>query len=226
MAFEGAQGERKGPKTRHIGRKVFDTPGTSQYITPAEMQDDKAFEPMAEARHSGVVVDLVGEVLQRKGRVCLTISSGSMAPRLEVGDRAEVERFDGDGPKLGELVLLRDPVLGHVIHRLLWRRPLQGGLRLAYTKGDAARYRDRRVTADRVLGKVVRVVRDGSLVVESPLERSWCWMRSVAGMVVQGVLGRWSSRGAAAPESCGAGDGELATPDEMALRRDAPRRRL
>jgi len=224
VALGGPQGERKGPKTRHIGRKVFDTPGTSQYITPAEMQDDKAFEPMADARQTGVVVDLVGEVLQRRGRVSLTISSGSMAPWLRVGDRAEVERFEGDGPRIGDLVLFRDPVLGHVIHRLIWRRPLHGGLRLAYTKGDAAQHRDRRVTVDRVLGRVVRVVRDGSLVVERPLERRLRWARSVAGMVAHGAFGRWSGRVVTRPEL---GDNPRSqAEDEVADRRDAPRRRL
>jgi hypothetical protein len=179
---------------------------------------------MADARHAGVVVDLVGEVLQRKGRVSLTISSGSMAPWLQVGDRAEVERLDGDGPRVGDLVLFRDPVLGHVIHRLIWRRPLHGGLRVAYTKGDAARYRDRRVTVDRVLGRVVRVVRDGSLVVERPLERRWRWACSVAGMVAHGAVGRWSVQAVARPEP--GDDPRSQAEDEVADRRDAPRRRL
>jgi len=158
------------------------------------MQDDKALEPMADTRHSGVVVDLVGEVLQRRGRVSLTITSGSMTPCLQLGDRVEVERIEGDRPGIGELLLFRDPVLGHVIHRLLWRRPLRGGLRVAYTKGDAAKYRDRRVEADRVLGRVVRVVRGDAVVVERPAERRVRWARSVAGMLGHAAPGWWSKR--------------------------------
>ena len=190
------------------------------------MQDDKAFETMADPRHSGVVVDLVGEVLQRRGRICLTVSSSSMAPRLQVGDRAEVERIEGDGPGIGELVLFRDPVLGHVIHRLLWRRPLRGALCMAYTKGDAAPYRDRQVTADRVLGRVVRVVRDGSLVVERPAERRLRWVRSVAGMVAHGLVSRAGTRESLGEHSPDAGiEGGMAG-DDVASTRGVPRRRL
>jgi len=152
-----------------------------------------------------------------------------MAPRLQVGDRAEVERIDGDGPRIGDLVLFRDPILGHVIHRLLWRRPLHGVLRLAYTKGDAARYRDRRVTADRVLGRVVRVVREGALVAERPRERRWRWARSVAGMVVHGVVGRWrgnpGSDAALGEDVEGARTDDGTAGDDVAPTRDVPRRR-
>ena len=187
------------------------------------MQDDKAFDAMADARHSGVVVDLVAEVLQRRGRVCFTVSSSSMEPRLQVGDRAEVERIDGDNPRIGDLVLFRDPTLGHVIHRLLWRRPLRGGLRVAYTKGDAVRYRDERVTADRVLGRVARVVRQGALVVERPHERRLRWARSIAGMLIHGVVGRW---GGAVGSNAALGDhSEADELDEVTPNRDAPRRR-
>ncbi len=112
----------------------------------------------------------------------------------------EVRRLEPDGPSLGEVVLYRDPVLGHVVHRLLWRWPLVGTPRWAYTKGDAIPFRDRRVEADRLLGKVVRVLGGGGETREGGVERWRRLLRSIVAMVLH-RLGR--ARGRTEPVEAG-----------------------
>ncbi|MGD8374967.1 MAG: S24/S26 family peptidase [Acidobacteriota bacterium] len=122
-------------------------------------------------------LDLVGEALLQRGMVRFEVTSSSMEPGIRVGDRVEVRARP---PGIGEVALYRDPVLGHVVHRVLWRWPLVGTLRWAYTKGDAIPHRDRRIGGDQLLGTVVRVLRTGA----RPRARRWgAWMVSIAGLM-------------------------------------------
>ena len=148
---------------------------------------------MSDSGRRRLVVDLVGEVLLQRGSVCFTVTSASMEPVIRVGDRVEVRRLIAGGPTLGEVVLYRDPVLGHVIHRVLWRWPLRGAPRSVYTKGDAIPHRDPRVDGDQVLGTVVRVMRQGGTDAEAGgLARWGRLLRSLGGMA-RHRLGRGSA---------------------------------
>lgn len=138
---------------------------------------------MADALHRGVIIDLVGEVLHRKGNVHFTVTSPSMEPAIQVGDQAEVGRVPDRGPRLGEVILYHEPVLGHIVHRVVWRWPLRGDARLVYTKGDAAAHRDAAVPRERVLGRVVRVLRGGESLDQDRSPRWRPLLRSVLGMV-------------------------------------------
>jgi hypothetical protein len=154
---------------------------------------------MADTRHSGVVVDLVGEVLDRKGRVGFTVASSSMEPALRIGDRAEVEPLRAGGPGLGEMVLLRDAVLGYVVHRVIWRWPPRGEPVAIYTKGDAAPYRDPKVPRARVIGRVGAVAREGLPVREGGAGRWAAWAVSVTRMAWHAVFGGRAGRAAESP---------------------------
>lgn len=181
---------------------------------------------MADPQHSRVVVDLIGEVLQRRGRVGFTVTSSSMEPRLRVGDRAEVERLQPGGPRVGEMVLFRDPALGHVIHRVLWRWPWRGEPGAVYTKGDAVPFRDARLRPDQLLGRVVNVIRDGRVLVPDGRRRWIAWGGSAAGMVVHGALGRLGVRREARPAGAAAAAGAREPEGGARLSQvDAPRRR-
>lgn len=132
---------------------------------------------MPDIRQRGVNPDLVGEVLLQRGMVRFEVTSSSMEPGIQVGDQVEVKARP---PGIGEVALYRDPVLGHVVHRVLWRWPLVGTPRWAYTKGDAIPHRDRRIGGDQLLGTVVRVLRPGA----GARARRWgAWLASTAGLV-------------------------------------------
>ena len=98
---------------------------------------------MVEEKRLSAVEELVDEALRTKGSVLFTITTASMEPAIRLGDQVEVRRLGPEGPSLGDIVLFRDPVLGLVVHRVLWRwRPL-GRCRKVFTKGDAAPRRGR-----------------------------------------------------------------------------------
>ena len=79
------------------------------------------------------------------------------------------------------------------MHRLLWRWPLVGTPRWAYTKGDAIPFRDRRVLAEQLLGRVVRVLRGGGETREGGVERWRRLLKSIVAMVLH-RLGRERDR--------------------------------
>ena len=135
------------------------------------------------ARPAALIGDLVSEVLSGRGRVCFTVTSSSMEPFIRVEDRVDVRRLGRRRPALGEVVLLRDPSLGHVVHRIIWRWPLWGVPRRIYTKGDAVPYRDPSVPLERILGRVVQVLRGERALGEGRLSRWARLFRSTAALV-------------------------------------------
>ena len=162
---------------------------------------------MPDSGHRGLITDLVGEVLLQRGRVCFTVTSSSMEPGIRVGDRVEVRQLAAGQPALGDVVLYRDPVLGHVLHRVLWRWPLWGVARSVYTKGDAGPYRDRRVDGGQVLGTVERVLRCGGDAEAGGLARRRRLLRSAGAMVLH-RLGRDGGRAAGRPLTSAVADVE------------------
>jgi signal peptidase I len=106
----------------------------------------------------------VREILQdRAGRSVLRVSSGSMKPRLEEGDRIHIERVSPRSLMPGDVVVYASESAGLVVHRLIWRdRPLGRPTRI-YTKGDALDTLDRSVAVERVLGRVVSIDRGRGL---------------------------------------------------------------
>ncbi len=86
-----------------------------------------------------------------------------MAPRLLEGDSIHIEPVRAKRLAPGDVIVFASESAGFVVHRLIWRtRPL-GEPTVVYTKGDALDHLDRRVTLDRVIGRVVGVVRGEEL---------------------------------------------------------------
>ncbi|MGH9868237.1 MAG: S26 family signal peptidase [Candidatus Polarisedimenticolia bacterium] len=132
---------------------------------------------------------LLREVLRTEpGFAFMRVSSGSMSPRLAVGDRIEVKAVAPRSLRPGDVVVFESEAAGLVVHRLIWRdRPLGRPTRI-YTRGDALDRMDRPVLVDRVVGRVVSVTREESRFSPTTLrDRLRCWMMA-AGL----GLRRWS----------------------------------
>lgn len=132
-----------------------------------------------------VVEGLVKTLLEGKeGRATLRVVSGSMRPTLQEGDLIEVDRVPTRALWPGDLVVFQSESAGIVVHRLIWRdNPLGQPMRI-YTKGDALGYLDHAASADRVLGRVGRILRgERSLKPVKMLDRA----RSLARAARHGV---------------------------------------
>lgn len=144
---------------------------------------------MAENKRFRAVKCLVDEALLRKGRVLFTITTSSMEPAIALGDQVEVRTLGAKEPGVGDIVLFRHPVLGLVVHRILWRwRPLGRAVKV-YTKGDASLRRDRGLAAGEILGRVERILRRGAEVASSPRSRMLA-LRSAVSLAAHWLLVR------------------------------------
>lgn len=123
----------------------------------------------------GLIFAMRAEQLERGGTIEGRISSGSMAPLLEPGDRVVVRGLSGRRPAAGDLVLFRSEA-GATIHRVIgWRRV--GGRRLLLERGDA-NPRAAYLEPSACLGRVVAIEKDGArLSVDGPAGRvcRWIW---------------------------------------------------
>jgi len=144
---------------------------------------------MVDDKRLNTVEDLVDEALRRKGHVLFTITTASMEPAIALGDQVEVRTLGSRGPGMGDVVLFRDPVLGLLVHRVLWHWRSPGRATKVFTKGDAALRRDRALGAAEILGRVERVVRGGEPLA-SPRGGRILALRSVMGLVTNRMLGR------------------------------------
>jgi signal peptidase I len=98
------------------------------------------------------------EALRTRGTAVLRVAGGSMGPWIRPGDFVVIRRKRLDELNAGSIVVFaREGRL--VIHRIL-RRGTQGGERVLFTKGDAARRPDEPVRIEELLGEVVSVERE------------------------------------------------------------------
>jgi signal peptidase len=68
------------------------------------------------------------------------IQGTSMEPALLDGDELWVKYLEPAEVKVGDIVVLQDPALGQIAHRLVSVEPLLNGSYLVVTKGDANHY--------------------------------------------------------------------------------------
>lgn len=144
---------------------------------------------MVDDKRLSAVEQLVDQALERKGRVLFTITTASMEPAIALGDQVEVRTLGSRGPGMGDIVLFRDPVLGLLVHRVLWRWWSPGRATKLFTKGDAALRRDRALTAAEILGRVERIVRGGEELAAAPRSRILA-LRSAMALMANRLLGR------------------------------------
>jgi signal peptidase I len=100
----------------------------------------------------------VRAALRTRGTAVLRVAGGSMGPWLRPGDFIVIRRRRWDELNAGCIVVFaRQGQL--VVHRIL-RRGTQGGERVLFTKGDAARHPDGPVHVEELLGEVVFIDRE------------------------------------------------------------------
>lgn len=155
---------------------------------------------MVDRKRVDAVEELVDDALRTRGHVLFTVTTASMEPAIRQGDQVEVRRLGSRRLAVGDIVLFRDPALGLVVHRVLWRWWPIGALRRVYTKGDAAPRGDRGVGAAAVLGRVARVLREGK---EMPM--GWLGRRALALRSALGLLAHRGLRRAGMPGPGGRG---------------------
>jgi hypothetical protein len=129
-------------------------------------------------------VALMREALLCRGRrVVVRVSSDSMQPVLEPGDRIIIEKAEPRQLRWGDIVVYESPLAGLIVHRLVWMvPPLSGaaGARAVYTKGDALPYLDRPVPAEGILGRVVEVRRGSRRRRIRRATTFWSWAATAA----------------------------------------------
>ena len=107
------------------------------------------------------------------------VTSGSMAPLIEVGDSVTVQQISLDELRRGDVVVYEDGGTFRV-HRLL---SIHGELseRLLVTRGDGVFHKDRAWSEGALMGKVVAVEKDGREVdLDTPV---WRMTNQLLGLV-------------------------------------------
>jgi signal peptidase I len=92
----------------------------------------------------------------------VSVSGGSMFPVLLSGDKVLVKKSSLEDLHIGDIVVWLDPVEGLVAHRIV---SIHGSTTppTVTTKGDVSFDPDSPVDLDRVIGKIVAVLRDGQV---------------------------------------------------------------
>lgn len=102
-------------------------------------------------------IDLLDSLFKQGVSVRIRVSGRSMQPFLNGGEIVEIVPLGVRHPRVGDIVLFRDPQGNPLLHRFLWRRLYNKKIHLQ-TKGDACSSCDSPVPIDQVLGYVRRIV--------------------------------------------------------------------
>lgn len=129
-----------------------------------------------------ILWDIATELLQNRNMVRFQAPGVSMSPIIRHRERITVKPCSHKDIRFGDIILYsgfgsQTQQLSHsandqkTVHRLLWRRVVDGELRLI-TKGDNNRLCDPPVSPHQILGKVVEIEKKGGkLRLDSPLGR-------------------------------------------------------
>ena len=135
------------------------------------------------ALSSGSLTELLSAVLAGGRSLRFRARGLSMAPFIKDGDIVTVAPFGSAGPRTGDIAAFLHPATGKVaVHRIVRAEP--GRFLL---KGDNLEESDGAVPAERMLGLVTRVERNGAVVRAAPLggavvarmSRSGCLRKAV-----------------------------------------------
>jgi len=125
---------------------------------------------MANALASNLLLDLTAELLSRGTTVRFRPSGRSMYPSIREGELITVEPVQPSDVKLGDIVLYRSQ-RGLIAHRVVGTEREQGTSTQSsvlsphyFLQGDASLSCDQPVAGQQILGRVVRVQRNGRSV--------------------------------------------------------------
>jgi hypothetical protein len=130
---------------------------------------------------SALFADLVEEILRGGAAVRFQASGRSMQPTIADGDVITIEPVLASELREGEVALYRSE-RGLMAHRLRARAPGANG-RCTF-RGDARGARDERVRSERIMGRLVRIERQGAQMPR--LRRVRAFVR--ASLVLAGIL--------------------------------------
>ena len=135
------------------------------------------------ANASNLLLDLTTELLNRGTTVRFRPSGRSMYPAIREGELITVEPVVASDVTLGDIVLYRSE-RGLIAHRVVGSSPTQSSVLSPHhflLRGDASLSCDEPVEAHRILGRVVRVQRNGrSVALASPGAKIWHKARRLA----------------------------------------------
>jgi signal peptidase I len=111
----------------------------------------------------------IAEALKRRGRISLRVHGTSMLPWVRPGDIALIRMISGENVRCGDVVLFRRE--DHLfVHRIVEKRGSLDAAELL-SKGDAQPASDGVVGEQELLGRVVRIYRDGRRInLDAPVQ--------------------------------------------------------
>jgi hypothetical protein len=111
----------------------------------------------------------VAKALAKHGRIALRVHGTSMLPWVRPGDVALIRRTDDTGVRFGDVALFLRA--NHIyVHRIVDKRGPWHSEKLT-SKGDAHAHDDGELGQGELLGRVVRLYRNGSRIdLDSPLQ--------------------------------------------------------
>ena len=118
------------------------------------------------AKASKFLLDLTTELLSQGTTVHFRPSGRSMYPSIREGELITVEPVAASDVKLGDIVLYRSQ-RGLIAHRVVGSSPTQSSVlspHYFFLRGDASLSCDQPVAAHQILGRVIRVQRNGRSV--------------------------------------------------------------
>ena len=142
----------------------------------------KIGETKKEDGRDRVLWDIAIELLRNRNMIRFQAPGVSMSPFFRHHEVITVKPCSHRDILFGDIILysgfgngaprLSDPIKGKkIVHRFLWRREVEGELRLI-TKGDNNYHCDSPVSPHQVLGKVVKIEKNGwKLRLDTPLGR-------------------------------------------------------
>ena len=134
------------------------------------------------ANASKLLLDLTAELLSLGTSVRFRPSGRSMYPSIRDGELITVEPVVASAVTLGDIVLYRSQ-RGLIAHRVVGSSPTQSSVLSPhyFLRGDASLSCDQPVVAEQILGRVIRVERDGrSLALASRGAKLWHKARRLA----------------------------------------------
>jgi len=132
------------------------------------------------------VCGLFEDILSSGVAIRIKATGGSMAPFLRGDEVLTIKKVPRSAIGRGDLIFFKDRDGSLILHRVIRKRKLSSGRNTFRTKGDALISLDKPVEHNRILGKVLKVERNGPTARSKCLNmesRTWQMLNYFAAMV-------------------------------------------
>lgn len=114
---------------------------------------------------------IIAQALEKRGRLALRVRGMSMLPWVRPGDIAIIRKTECESMRFGDVALLAQGE-GLLVHRIVGKCG-DGEVQELLAKGDAHLNGDGAFRKDQVLGRVVRILRNGKRInLDEPRQRA------------------------------------------------------